>query len=162
LQEQSQIPGFPSNHPARLEMVQGGRRLHALGQARGARTVLMLTWGRRNGDARNPELFPDFETMQARLNAGYSELAALLDDATIAPVGPAFGVVRAADQAAFEGLYSGDGSHPSRAGSYVAAAVLYRVLTGRSAAERAWAPDGLMNAAQLRTWADQAQLPIMP
>lgn len=159
LQEQSQIPGFPADHPQRIEMVEGATRLHTLAGAAGAQTVLMLTWGRRDGDDRNPQRFPDFATMQALLTAGYTEVAAALDGAIVAPAGPGFGVVRAADEAAFGGLYTADGSHPSLAGSYLAAAVLYRTLTGRPAAARGWAPEGLADAERLRAWADQAALP---
>ena len=159
LQEQSQIPGFPAMHPAHVEMIQGGERLHALATAARARTVLMLTWGRRDGDAGNPDRFADFETMQQHLNRGYLALSTALDDAPIAPVGPAFGEVLAADPAVFRGLYVNDGSHPSLAGSYVAAAVLYRTLTGRAAADRGWQPDGLEDAMQLRVWADMARVP---
>jgi hypothetical protein len=159
LQEQSQIPGFPPTHPAHVEMIEGGERLHALATSTSARTLLMLTWGRRDGDAGNADRFPDFETMQQHLGRGYLALSTALDDALIAPVGPAFGLALEADPAAFGGLYVNDGSHPSLSGSYVAAAVLYRALTGRAAAERTWRPEGLDDAMRLRAWADAASPP---
>ena len=36
----------------------------------GAETILFLTWGRQNGDKKNPEIYPDFLTMQSMLNKG--------------------------------------------------------------------------------------------
>jgi len=148
LQEQSQIPGFPESEPAWRAMVDGGEILRDLATARGADVVLLLTWGRRDGDEYNPAMYPDFLTMQDRLTGGYTRLAELLttSDARIvvAPAGEAFRAVHAAgDVDAFNGLYSGDGSHPSARGSYLAACVLLATLTGRSPVGIEWAPAGL-------------------
>ena len=84
----------------------------------GARTVLFGTWSRRGTPPEH----------QAALDAAYAEFARRTG-ARVAPVGRAWDALRA------EGvdLYEPDGTHPSAAGSYVVAAVLWGTLTGRSA-----------------------------
>ena len=37
----------------------------------GAAMMLMMTWGRRDGDAINPTLYPNYTVMQDRLEEGY-------------------------------------------------------------------------------------------
>ncbi|MEM1415115.1 MAG: hypothetical protein AAGH15_09455 [Myxococcota bacterium] len=132
LQEQSQIPGFPEGNADRAASLASAEALAAAAGA--ARIVLFLTWGRRDGDARNPDLFPDYATMQGRLNAGYAAMRDALEAAghtvVIAPVGPAFGELEATDEALFRALYAGDGSHPSPLGSQLAALVFARVIGG--------------------------------
>ncbi len=146
LQDQSQVPGFYSTTPVWVDSRDAAIELHSIVGATGADTMLFLTWGRRVGDDTNPQLFSDFATMQDRLTDGY--LAYATAAATperpvfIAPVGEAFRLVHdgiVADGqdpteagSLFWDLYVGDGSHPSEVGSYLAAAVFYAALTGRS------------------------------
>ncbi len=93
----------------------------AIGEA-GATTVLYLTWARRSA----PQT-------QDTLNAAY--LASAEDvHATVAPVGPAWELARESGQG--WDLYQGDGSHPSPAGSYLAACVFYATFYRKS-------PEGL-------------------
>ena len=110
----------------------------------GGETVLMMTWGRRNGDSTNSWRFPDFSTMQDELESGYLDyrdnISANGGNAWVAPVGLAFEHIH--DKIVAEGgtptnsgntfynLYTGDGSHPSLSGSYLAAVVLYATITG--------------------------------
>ena len=138
LQDQSQIPSFPQTHSLVVASTEGAIGLNGLIEAQGAETLFLLTWGRRDGDAQNPDLNPDYETMQANLLAGYLRYvdATSTDERSswLAPVGLAFGAVKDADgQEAFEALYAGDGSHPSPLGTYLAACVVYTTVTGRSA-----------------------------
>ncbi len=84
----------------------------------GARTVFFLTWARQN----SPE-------SQAKLNSAYESIARELGG-QLAPVGPAW-------QNAFKKdpklrLHQSDKSHPTPAGSYLAACVFYAVLFGES------------------------------
>ncbi|QDU83958.1 hypothetical protein Pla163_10590 [Planctomycetes bacterium Pla163] len=97
-----------------------------------ARVVLYMTWGRENGggpfcvgSACSPA-FGDFDAMQSSLAAAYASLAETAVDAEVAPVGLAWqrhlGGAQPAD------LFAADGSHPSLAGSYLAACVFYARL----------------------------------
>lgn len=88
----------------------------------GATPIFYLTWARR-----------DTPDDQAALNYAYIR-AARESHARVAPVGMAWAQVRR--QHPSLGLYVEDGSHPSAAGSYLAACTLYAVLFGRS-------PEGL-------------------
>lgn len=146
LQEQSQIPGFPASNSERMESATAARTLDGYARAAEAQTLFLMTWGRRDGDSANPDLYPDFLTMQSLLAEGY--LSFVADTSTderptfVAPAGYAFRAVYEADLAAgrdpraagsdFAALYQEDGSHPSPEGTYLVACVLYAVLTGES------------------------------
>jgi MYXO-CTERM domain-containing protein len=146
LQEQSQIPGFPQDDPTWLESAASVDILDADAEALGARTLLLCTWGRRLGDPDNPTLYPDFPTMQAALTEGYLAYRDQLstDDRPVyvAPAGLAFAAVYDAvaatgtrpedDGTTFSKLYQSDGSHPSPAGTWLVAWVVYASLTGES------------------------------
>jgi hypothetical protein len=123
LQEQSRRLSL-SPERRRAETLPAALTLHERIAGRGARTVLFQTWGYKHGDRRGEP----FEAMEARLEDGYAELAAELG-AAVAPVGRAWAV--AAQHYPEIDLWSWDGVHPRRAGSYLAACVLYSVLSGR-------------------------------
>jgi hypothetical protein len=124
LQEQSELPSLPADVRVR-EFDPYAEELHEKITAAGARTVLFLTWGYRQGDRRK---VPDdtYTAMQMRLGRGYSDVAAELR-APIAPVGLAW-IEALAERPQLE-LWAGDGKHPSRLGSYLAACVFYAALT---------------------------------
>lgn len=142
LQEQSQIPGFPSGQPELLASLDAAADLAAAADP--APIVIYGTWGRERGDDLNPDLYPDFATMEGRLEAGFRAMAARIAAdghvVRIAPVGPAFArihdglVAEGADPLAadspFVALYASDGSHPSPQGTYLAACVVFGTLTG--------------------------------
>lgn len=146
LQEQSQIPGFPTTEATWVDSRAAAVGLDAAVAAHEAQTVFFLTWGRRQGDPDNASLYPDFETMQARLTDGYLAYVAATSTPTrptwVAPVGQAFALAHEQTAAEtgdaldpsglFWGLYDSDGSHPSPAGSYLAACVIYATITGDS------------------------------
>ena len=172
LQEQSQIPGFDMTDPAWTDSRDGAVGLDALLRPRGARAVLMMTWGRRDGDNTNRAIYPDFLTMQARLTAGYLAYASAMsadgEPAFVAPVGLAFrriyedieqtgGDPTAADSA-FTRLYVADGSHPSVQGTYLAGCVLLATVTGRSPVGIAWAPAAISTSDRGRLQAVAAQV----
>jgi hypothetical protein len=85
----------------------------------GAAPVFYLTWARRGT--------PDRE--QAALNYAYGKIARDLGD-RVAPVGVVWQRVRRANPKLE--LYLQDRSHPTGAGSYAAACVLYATLCGKS------------------------------
>ena len=144
LQDQSQIPGFPRSQQEWIDSKDGAVELAEVIEDNDAEVILMMTWGRRDGDSGNAWRFPDFSTMQDELEAGYTDyqdnITANGGHAWMAPVGLAFEHIH--DKVVAEGgtptnsgnlfydLYSGDGSHPSLAGSYLAACVLYATITG--------------------------------
>lgn len=134
-QDQSQIPGFPQTEVYWQNSLNGLRLMHEQVSTQNARSLLMLTWGRRDGDPQNSVLYGDFLAMQERLNDGYlayASLASTVDNPIyVAPVGPVFAHIYDTDQRLFSDLYSGDGSHPSVLGSTVASMTLTSSLTGR-------------------------------
>lgn len=88
----------------------------------GAKTLLYMTWGRRDGDAENKLVLPDFKTMQRQLTQSY-EAAAEQNQAGLVPVGLVWSKIREKDSVLGQALYDADGSHPSAKGSCLAAAV---------------------------------------
>ncbi len=174
LQDQSQIPGFPETETYWQASADAVTTLDGYALAQEAETVLFMTWGRRDGDSTNPSMYPDFETMNARLDAGYRSYAThgSAPDRTlwIAPAGRAFGAVYDRLEAEgippedagtdFHQLYDGDGSHPSAVGSALVAGVFVRTLTGFSPT---WdsAPAGV-DAADLPWIADAVDASVVP
>jgi hypothetical protein len=97
------------------------------------RTVFYETWGRKYGDAQNCSSYPPVCTytgMQNRLRSSYKIFADTCKG-IMAPVGEAFRLSRLMDSTI--NLYETDLSHPSPAGSYLAACIFYEVFTHRSA-----------------------------
>lgn len=129
IQEQSQMPSFPPSQ-VQTETYPYAQQLNDLILANDSctETVFFMTWGRKYGDASNCANYPPlctFEGMQARLRQSYVEMA---DDnqALVAPVGEAFKYARMADSTI--NLYSPDNSHPSIAGTYLAACTFYATI----------------------------------
>jgi hypothetical protein len=90
------------------------------GRGGGARTALYLTWSRKH-EPNN----------QKRITAAYTTIAKELG-ATLIPAGVAWQMFR--KQHAAPELYDKDGSHPTPAGSFLAACVAFQALLGRSPA----------------------------
>ncbi len=125
LQEQSQVPSVPSIRAQQMDPA--ARTLVASVRAGGARPLFLETWGHRDGW---PDYaMPDFDTMQTRIEQGYLEIAHELDVA-VAPAGEAWRSARL--HAPQVDLWQPDGSHPTVAGTYLAACVLYASIFGRS------------------------------
>ncbi len=113
LQEQSQMPfSFPD---ATLDY---GKRLGALIKEKNARPLLYLTWAREHQ-----------QENQKKLNDTYVKLGQALD-AAVVPVGPAWEKARA--QRSDLPLYLKDQSHPSPAGTYLAACVFHGAIHEQS------------------------------
>ena len=105
-------------------------------------TLLYLTWGRRDGNSlyQAPGVYgANFEEMQDHLTENYLQLAELLD-AQVAPVGEAWR--RAMADHPQINLFASDGSHPSIAGSYLAACVFYAAIFHESP-NGGWYPNTL-------------------
>ena len=93
----------------------------------GAQVVLYMTWGWRYGDTYNPQISPDYETMQQILIDSYTEAARQVD-AIIAPVGVAWQRVRRNNPDLGQQLYKSDNYHPSNKGAFLIACVFYATL----------------------------------
>ena len=147
LQDQSQIPGFPSGQPQMLESIDGAKYLADLATDSDALVAFLVTWGRRDGDTNNPQLYPDFETMNQRLNSGYNAYATAVESpvrpVALIPAGGVFQSVKDISPDVFQRLYTGDGSHPSQLGTYAAACIAATSLTGRLPSETTWAPGNI-------------------
>ena len=150
LQEQSQVSGLwrADNLKTAVDLASVVRASSSSGQV-----IFMMTWGRRNGDPSDLELYPDFLTMNARLESGYRRYVSA-SNSLLAPVGLAFQFIYNTDLAGggdpstdsssnFYQLYNNDGSHPSINGSYLAACVLYQVMTGSDPRSLTFTPSGI-------------------
>jgi len=124
LQEQSKAPTLPEKCDDFYNAVV---KLSTIIRQYGSRPVLYMTWGRRDKDEENPQINPDYETMQMRLTKAYTD-AARKANALIAPVGEAWRAVRRERLQLGSQLYRDDGSHPSEKGAYLAACVFYATL----------------------------------
>ena len=134
LQEQSTIPTIP--YGLANWMTPGAQTLAnaAIASSADVRVVMYETWGRRDGGqftwaGRTSPFFPDFDAMQTALTAGYESCGNAIG-AEIAPVGQAWR--RARQSFPSIELFAVDGSHPSPAGSYLAACVFYGRIIGES------------------------------
>ncbi len=127
LQEQSQTPA--SGQSRTMFMLPAVRELTGLIYPTGAIPILFNTWGHREGWLDNG--LPDYESMQNAINAGYMEVSRELNIA-VAPVG--FAWQAAHSQYPQINLWQDDGSHPSPAGTYLAACVFYAVIFHESPA----------------------------
>jgi len=125
LQEQSQIPSVESLRQS--QMYPAARDLVAVIRTAGAKPVFFVTWARQGGW---PEYrMPDYASMQASIDDGYSVIARELQ-AAVAPVG--FAWMARVTESLDPDLWQDDGSHPSIAGTYLAACVFYARIFAQS------------------------------
>jgi hypothetical protein len=117
LQEQSEIPALAAAW--QTEMFPATETLVASIRSAGATPILLETWAHRDG---LPDQGLDDAAMQAAITQGYRSLGAALGVA-VAPAGEAWQTVLRANPTI--ALWQADGSHPSPAGTYLAACVLY-------------------------------------
>jgi hypothetical protein len=131
------------DHPDELE-VDAERFKQAIDAAAG-RTVFYATWARSPEVVmyRRHKLVHSFAEMTERVSSTYFGLSAKLG-AGLAPVGRAF--ERALVQSPKLTLWGSDGSHPSLAGSYLAACVLYGAITGGDPNLTTYVPEGLSDS----------------
>ncbi len=147
IQCQSQEPSFS---PAQVESNTFPfiKKLDSLVQATNtcAETMYYMTWGRKNGDAGNCASYPPvctFDGMNQRLRESYL-LFADSTNASVIPVGVAWKNVR--DSFSNIELYQADESHPSVAGSFLAAAVFYYSFFPKSVGLIQYLPVGVTNS----------------
>ena len=127
----------------------------------GAEPVFFETWARVAGHELydQPWSGGDPAGMQALLHAAYGA-ASDASGGTLAPAGQGWALC--VDGSPEIVLHSGDGSHPSVAGSYLAAAVFYAVMSEGPVEGNGWWPDALaaMDAETLQGCADAAVLAV--
>lgn len=90
--------------------------------------LFYMTWGRENGDANNCPFAPwvcTYEGMDDAISDTYIYMADQ-NDAQVAPAGAVWRYLRTNHPTI--DLYTGDGSHPSLAGSYAAACAFYTMI----------------------------------
>lgn len=129
LQGQSQEPSFPDaqvNTESIPYAIQIADSVYANNFC--TDVMMFMTWGRENGD---PQWAPisTFEGMNNRLRSAYLRIADSVEG-SVSPVGSAWRYVR--DNYPSINLYSTDGSHPSYAGSYLAACTFYASIFRKS------------------------------
>ena len=146
IQDQSQIPGFDRTNANWISDKDAAVNLAQAIDDENSQAMLMMTWGRRNGDITYPSIYGNFTLMQDRLESGYIDFRDNMStpsrDVWIAPVGLAYkhiheqinltGIDPTISGNTFYNLYTADGSHPSLSGSYLAACVLYASMIGES------------------------------
>ena len=122
LQAQSQEPSFPYGQvnaqtlPYAVQLADTANQISSCSQA-----LFFMTWGRENGDPQWDSI-NTFDKMNYRLRNAYLRFADSSNSA-VAPVGVAWKYVR--DNHPEINLYSGDGSHPGLAGSYLSACTFF-------------------------------------
>ena len=122
LQEQSCCPAADRPH-----FLDGVRGVCAMMDPKPERIIMYVTWGRADGCPKLEELGMTRLSMTAALRDAYAE-AADLCGASLSDVGGAFAYVCA--HRPDVKLYNSDLSHPSPAGSYLAALMHFAALTG--------------------------------
>ena len=125
LQEQSDVPSFSNSRDQ--EMFPAIRGLHNEISARGAETILFMTWGHRDGSL--AEGVGGYGAESAAIESAYVKIGDELG-IPIAPVGVAWW--NAMQGSTSLNLWLEDGNHATEEGSYLAASVLYRVILGQS------------------------------
>jgi len=142
LQEQSQYPSFPQEQVETEVFPYAQQLVNAVYAANPcAIPMFYMTWGRRDGDARNAPYFPPlatYEGMDSLLYTRYMQMASLFD-ADVCPVGRVWRYLRTKHPDIQ--LYASDGSHPSLAGTYAAACAFYTMIFGRDPSDITYRPD---------------------
>lgn len=125
LQGQSQEPSFPTSQvnsqtiPFALQLTDSIYENRYCSQP-----MYYMTWGREVGDPQWDSI-NTFYKMNDRLRSTYLRMTDS-SEASVSPVGSAWRYIR--DNYPMIQLYSGDGSHPNVAGSYLTAATFYASL----------------------------------
>lgn len=125
LQAQSQEPSFPIQQVATNTLPYAHNLSDSVFSIHPCAEVMyFMTWGRENGDPQWDSI-NTFDRMNQRLYNAYMNFAEETGG-MVSPVGATWKYVR--DNFPAIQLYSGDGSHPSAAGSYLAACTFYTSL----------------------------------
>ncbi len=137
LQEQSETPLIDS-----MGFLQSAGLFSDAAHDAGATPAFFETWARADGNAdyAQPWSGGTPSAMQDGLLTEYTQ-AAMDNDGVLVPVGEAWRAVLAGSPSI--ALYQSDGSHPTVAGTYLAACVFYVKLTGQGVPAVATVPAGI-------------------
>jgi PKD repeat protein len=144
LQDQSQLPSFPWSQVTSDVFPYAEILSDSIRAANECATPLFFnTWGRRDGDSQWDSI-NTFDKMNQRLFVAYGKMA---DDNSgkRSPVGNGFDHVQndIASPITHTELYSGDGSHPSIYGTYLAACIFYEIIFESTVEGNAYVPSGI-------------------
>jgi hypothetical protein len=129
LQGQSQEPSFPYSQVNTSTLPNAMRLADSVyANARCSQVQYFMTWGRQVGDPQWDSI-NTFDKMNKRLRDAYIRIADS-SHASVSPSGPAWKYV--IDNHPTINLFSGDGSHPSFAGTYLSACVFYSSIYQKS------------------------------
>jgi hypothetical protein len=129
LQEQSQLPSLPISE-VNTNVFPYARKLDSIINVKNpcAETIFYMTWGRKNGDGSNCNIWPPVCTylgMDSLLSMRY-KIMANNNNAFVSPVGAVWKKLR--QSFPLIELYQTDESHPVEAGSYAAACCFYTTI----------------------------------
>lgn len=144
LQEQSQIPAFPYSQSAPLFFPPSAILADSIYSNNECSIPLFYsTWGRQNGDPQWDSI-STFEKMNNRLFNAYS-IAAERAEGMLSPIGIGFAHIKQDGNAVvnFNDLYTGDGSHPTIKGSYLAACIFNNIIFDGSSLGNTFVPAGM-------------------
>lgn len=125
LQEQSLLPCTDEKG-----FVSAVKRLCGIVSQIGAKVILYQTWAYAENTDKLLSTGMSYREMSGKLVAAYGKAAAE-SGATVAPVGEMFARVKDSDYIT-RLINANDGYHPSSTGSYLAACVIFRTITGKS------------------------------
>ena len=125
LQEQSLLPCTNE-----AEFVNAVKRLSQIVSQIGAKVILYQTWAYADNTDKLESTGMTYSEMALKLKNAYDK-AASLSGATVAPVGDMFAKINNSDHIT-RLINANDGYHPSSTGSYLAACVIFRTITGKS------------------------------
>jgi PKD repeat protein len=129
LQGQSQEPSFPYSQVNNSTLPYAVRLADSVyANAPCTQVQYFMTWGRQVGDPQWDSI-NTFNKMNKRLRDAYLRIADS-SHASVSPSGPAWKYV--IDNHPTINLFSGDGSHPSFAGTYLSACVFYSSIYQKS------------------------------
>lgn len=167
LQEQSEIPGFydlenmeEEYFSDSVDSIQVMNTMISRSNHGNAQTVLLMTWGHRDGDDRNAKIYPNYIEMQRRITTGYykyfAEVSSDRRPVKIIPAGLAFQKQYQDNIDVFNALYDTDGRHLTPQGMYLVACVIYDTITGKQTQGMTWKPVAITEAMrdQYQTLAD--------
>jgi hypothetical protein len=144
LQDQSQLPSFPYSQVSVSVYPKAEILSDSIRAANECAVPLFYnTWGRLVGDPQWDSI-NTFSKMNNRLYYAYDYMAEF-NRGKVSPVGIGFRHIHddASATVSHASLYSGDGSHPSIYGSYLAACVFYNVIFEETSLGNSYIPNGV-------------------